>query len=78
MELEIDEGGSRIFYRRPALIEPARGKKLAHQRLRHRLAGLVVERDAPQHVRMKSNAQKAAKETQRSRPRHGFRKYADT
>ena len=45
MEVEIDIGRAEIFDRREALIEGARREQPVHQRLRHRLAGLVVARE---------------------------------
>ena len=52
MQLQVDQRGGGVFDRRPALIEPARGEKLVDKRLRHRLAGLVVQREAAQHLRL--------------------------
>src|SRR5271167_5235908 len=52
MEPQVDQRGGRIFDGRPALIEPARGEKLVDQRLRHRLAGFVMEREAAQQLRL--------------------------
>ena len=52
MELQVDQRRGCVFDRRPALIEPARVEKLVDQRLRHRLAGFIVERKATQHLRL--------------------------
>ena len=52
MQPQVDQCGGGVFDRRPALIEPARVEKLVHERLRHRLAGFGVEREAAQHLRL--------------------------
>ena len=52
MKCEVDDRRRRIFDRGPALIELARLEKLAEQRLRHGLARLVVQREAPHHFRL--------------------------
>src|SRR5258708_36496548 len=50
MELEVDERRGGVFNRRPALIEPARFEELVDQRVGHRLAGFIVEREAAPHL----------------------------
>ena len=52
MEFQIDQRRRRILDRGPALIELARLEKLAEQRLRHGLARLVMQGEAPQHFRL--------------------------
>jgi hypothetical protein len=52
MEIEIGDGRSQIFDGAEALIEIARGKKPLQQVFRHRRAGLVVPREAPQYFRL--------------------------
>ena len=52
MQLQVDQRGGCVFDSRPALIEPARLEKLVDQRLGHRLAGFIVEREAAQHLRL--------------------------
>ena len=51
MEVEIHIGRAEIFGGEEALIEGARGDQPVHQRLRHRLAGLVVAREALEDLR---------------------------
>ena len=50
MEIEIDQGRGDILHRGKAHVEIARGEQPLQQFLRHRLAGLVVQREAPQHL----------------------------
>ena len=52
MEIEIDEGRSEVLDRGEALIEIARGDQPLQQLFRHRLAGLVMPGEAPQHLRL--------------------------
>ena len=49
MQLQVDQRRGCVFDRRPALIEPARFEELVDDRVGHRLAGLIVEREASQH-----------------------------
>ena len=53
MEPEIDQRRRGILDRGPALIELARVEQLAEQCLRHGRARLVVQREAPQHFRLR-------------------------
>src|ERR1700677_1278236 len=52
MELQVNQRRGCVFDGRPALIEPARGEKLVDERLGHRFAGFIVEREAAQHLRL--------------------------
>ena len=52
MEIEIDQRRGDIFDRGKALVESARGEQPLQQFLRHRLAGLVMQGEAPQHFRL--------------------------
>ena len=51
VEFEIDQGGGDIFHRRPAHVEIARLQEPLEHRFRHRLAGFVMQGEAPQHFR---------------------------
>ena len=50
MEIEIDHRGSDELDGGKALVEIARGDEPLQQFLGHRFAGLVVPREAPQHI----------------------------
>ena len=52
MEIEVDDCTGDIFDRGKALVEIARGDEPLQKVLRHRLAGLVVQREAAQHLRL--------------------------
>ena len=52
MQLQVDQRRGGVFDGRPALIEPARFEELVDERIGHRLAGFIVEREAAQHLRL--------------------------
>ena len=52
MEIEIDQGRGDVFDGGKTLVEIARGDEPLQQVLRHRLAGLVMAGEAPQHLRL--------------------------
>ena len=72
MEIEIDDGRGDIFDRGKSHVEITRGNKPLQQFLRHRFAGLVVARKAPQHAGLfAASVRKAATAARRNRSRRG-------
>ena len=49
VEIHVDQGGGQEFHRGKALVVIARRQQLVQQRLRHRLAGLVMAGETLQH-----------------------------
>ena len=52
MQLQVDQRGGGVFDGREALVEAPRADELVEQRLGHRLAGLVMDREAAKHLRL--------------------------
>ena len=52
MQIEVDQRAGSVFDRREALVEGARRKHALEHRLRHWLAGAVVDREAAQQLRL--------------------------
>ena len=68
MEFEIDQARGDVLDRGKALVEISRREEPLQQLLRHRLAGLVVPREAAQHVGLfAASARKAATAIRRNR-----------
>jgi hypothetical protein len=52
MQIEVGFGASNVFERGETFIEITRGDEPGQQLLRHRRAGLVMQREAPQQLRL--------------------------